>query len=159
VRVKNGENQMSSNQKDLEGKGKKETKYEVVPDADFTEGFDKKGIQKSALLDINPPLSLKDLVDGEKTIEVVLSGEPRKVLSDRLPKGEAWFINAYHDGILHSMVIPNSLRHSLAVLQVKNEWEGFNGHNIRIISQYGKLETPTFKGEAKTYKAVMPEKD
>lgn len=149
-----GEKHLPEKQKDLEGKG---IKYEVVEGADFTEGFDQEGIKKSAELDINPPLSLKDLVDGDKTIEVILQGEPRKVLSDKLPKGNAWFINVLHDKILHSMVIPNSLRHSLSVLKVKNKWTEFNGQRIRIVSQYGKLETPTFKGEAKTYKAVMPE--
>jgi len=152
---------MSSKQEDLEKKekekGKKKVDYEVVEGAEFTEGFDAEGIKKSAELDIHPPLNLKELVDGEKTIRVTLDGEPRKVKSSKLPKGEAWFINAYYNGVLHSMVIPNSLRHSLSVMKVKNNWTEFNGKPIEVMSQYGDLDTPTFKGKAKTYKAVTPE--
>ena len=148
---------MSSKQEDLEKKGPKKADYEVVEGAEFTEGFDPEGIKKSAELDIHPPLNLKELVDVGKTIRVTFDGEPRKVKSSKLPRGEAWFINAYYNGVLHSMVLPNSLRHSLSVMKVKNNWTEFNGKQIEVISQYGDIDTPTFSGKAKTYRAVMPE--
>lgn len=143
-RVNNPMAHKNENEKQLEGK--------VDDSADFSEGFEEEKIEKSAQMDIKPSLDLKQIADGE-SIRVTMVEEPRKIVSDSLVRGSAWFVNVEKDGQVYSMVIPDSLRFSLLTLRKRHNWSSFTGKNINIFAQTGKINTPRFSGEAKTYKA------
>ena len=145
-------------QRDLNGNAlnedETETEYEVVKNADFAEGFSKESLEK-ARADILPKLPLKELTSDGQSIVVEFISEPRKVRSNKLPRGEAWFIDVRHGDGEYSMVIPDSLRFSLLALKKEYNWTQFTGQRVSITAQEGTISTPRFKGKAKTYKAVV----
>lgn len=127
--------------------------YEVLTGVSPEDEFKREAIERAAELEILPTLQLKTITEtGPLTVGLI--SEPRKIRSKKLPNGEAWFIDVEWNELRFSMVLPRSLLFSLCAIAKRYVWDTWAGHTVVVTQSTGKIKTPLFEGEAKTYKAI-----
>lgn len=97
-------------------------------------GINEKAVERSASVDAAPGGRLTLPGIGE-TVKVTFLAEPRKIIAEKLPQGEAWFALVEHDGVEYDMPYSKTVAFGMKREMKRHEFSELKGRSFAIVGR------------------------